>query len=555
MLIIFINFPLYSISFSDDEDPVRLASRITEQMTDEQALAQTFMLGWVGAEPSPVILDWIRERQIGGVKIFGWNTDDTRRLARTVGELQSHALDGPFGIPLLIATDQEGGIVRHVKGDTSETPGNMAIGASGRPIDAYWSGYYIGKEIALLGINMNFAPTVDLYTNPDSVLISTRSFGSDPVQAAILGSAFAKGQLDAGLIPTAKHFPGHGDTALDSHGVLPRINLSFEELMERELIPYKMMINEGIPAIMSAHLAFPNTEAGPVPASLSPWFLTEVLRKEMGFEGLIITDDLLMNGALIHARSLPQAAKMALLAGNDVIMISSTPALNDLVWTSLLDSMRNEPEFRDRVRDACRRILTMKLIHLRGEGSVPYIPDLDLVDAGIADPRGTEFFLGLAARSVTLINNSDALPLNSETAGRVLLAGNFSDFFTVGRRAFPTAITYWYSPLRPLTTLLNHARNVDTVIFCLFDRAGMRILNQLQMQLYHTDIKIIVLSVSSPALLDDLYRVDASLSVYSYAHESFIAGFSAMLGRIPASGRVPFPYSPERPPRQAVLGN
>ena len=540
--------PIFSLSFSDEGEPAWLARRITEQMTNEQALAQVFMLGWVGAEPSPIILDWIRERQIGGVKIFGWNTDDTRRLAQTVGELQTHALEGPFGIPLFIATDQEGGIVRHVKGDTSETPGNMAIGASGRPIDAYWAGYYIGKEIFLLGINMNFAPTVDLKTNLDSILISTRSFGSDPVQAAVMGAAFARGQRAAGLIPTAKHFPGHGDTALDSHGVLPRINVSFEELWERELLPYRFMIGEGIPAIMSAHLSFPNTEAGDVPASLSPWFLTDVLRNKMGFEGLIITDDLMMNGALIYARSLSQAARMALLAGNDVIMLSSTPALNDAVWTSMLTAMREEPEFRERVRDACRRVLTMKLNYLRGENKVPYLPDLGRIDAGIVDPEGRAFFLGLAARSVTVVNDRDVFPLSPETAGRVLLAGNFSDFFTVGRRAFPNALSYWYSPIRPVTSLLNLARNADTVIFCLSDRAGSRILQQLR----QLNVKIIVLSVTSPVFLDESSWVDGALAVYSFAEESFIAGFSAMIGRIPARGRLPFPLNQAR---QASIGN
>ncbi|MDR2370678.1 MAG: glycoside hydrolase family 3 protein, partial [Treponema sp.] len=186
-------FPLFSLSFSDPSSglsPAAHAAALTDAMSDEEALAQTFMFGWVGAEPSPLIIDWIRGRKIGGVKIFGWNTGDTRLLARTVGELQQASLAGPLGIPLLVATDQEGGLVRHVKGDTSETPGNMAIGASGYPRDAYLAGYYIGKELAALGINMNFAPAVDLYTNRDSVLIGPRAFGNDPVKTGILGAAF-----------------------------------------------------------------------------------------------------------------------------------------------------------------------------------------------------------------------------------------------------------------------------------------------------------------------------------------------------------------------------
>ena len=122
---------VYSLSFFDPGCPRELAAAIEAAMTDEQALAQIFMFGWVGAEPSPLIMDWIRQRNLGGVKIFGWNTDDTMLLARTVGELQRASLEGPFNIPLFIATDQEGGWIRHVRGKTSETPGNMAIGAAG----------------------------------------------------------------------------------------------------------------------------------------------------------------------------------------------------------------------------------------------------------------------------------------------------------------------------------------------------------------------------------------------------------------------------------------
>ena len=138
---VFLVTPLYSLSFHDSGTPQELAAAIETAMTDEQALAQVFMLGWVGEEPSPLIIEWIRQRNIGGVKIFGWNTSDTRRLARTVGELQQASLASPYNIPLLVATDQEGGWVRHVRGSTSETPGNMAIGASGYPRDSYLSGY------------------------------------------------------------------------------------------------------------------------------------------------------------------------------------------------------------------------------------------------------------------------------------------------------------------------------------------------------------------------------------------------------------------------------
>ncbi|MDR2793891.1 MAG: glycoside hydrolase family 3 protein [Treponema sp.] len=532
---------LFSLSFNDAGDPKKLAAAIVADMTDEQMLAQTFMLGWVGAEPSPLIMDWIKDKNLGGVKIFGWNTNDTIRLAVTVGELQKESLKGAYQIPLLVATDQEGGWIRHVKGATSETPGNMAIGASGYPQDSFWAGYYIGKELALLGINMNFAPTVDLYTNRNSVLIGPRAFGADPVTTGILGAAFMKGQLAMGIIPTAKHFPGHGDTDLDSHGILPKIEADIEMLWSRELVPYRMLVKEKLPAVMSGHLAFPNTQAGNIPASLSSWFLNDILREKIGFQGLIITDDLMMNGATMSAGSLSKAAKQAIVAGNDIIMLSKTPLLFDPVWTLLLSSMKDEPEFKARVQDAARRVLEVKLTYLRGEKAVPYIPDVEKVKKNLPDPEGAVFFLDLAARSVTVIKDAP-FPLLPKDAGNVLLTGQYLDFFKQGKAAYPAAKSYWYSEDFGINDFLSYARAADTIIFCLSDAAGLRFLRALE----PLKKKIIVFSVLTPVYLDGTPWVDGAIAVYSYANESFIAGFSVLIGRINAQGKLPFSLNEPR---------
>ncbi|MDR2923735.1 MAG: glycoside hydrolase family 3 protein [Treponema sp.] len=543
-LLILLTNHVFSLSFFDDGTPEELAAAMEKAMSDDDALAQVFMLGWVGAEPSPLIMDWIHDRNIGGVKIFGWNTGDTLRLARTVGALQEASLKGKYNIPLLVATDQEGGWIRHVKGNTSITPGNMAIGASGYPRDAYLAGYYIGKELALLGINMNFAPTVDLFTNRDSWLISTRAFGSDPVKVGIFGAAYMKGQQAAGIIPTAKHFPGHGDTQLDSHGVLPSINVTFETLWDRELVPYRMLVKEGIPAVMSGHLAFPIIEKNGAPASLSSWFLKDILRSKIGYRGLVITDDLMMNGATLWAGSVSRAAKQALLAGNDIILFSKTPNLFDPVWNLLSDSMKNDNEFRLRVRDAARRTLETKLRYLKGSQAVPFIPDIKKAENGLPDPEGSAFFLELAARSVTIVKPSPAregqrasvFPLKPENAGKVLLTGQYLDFFKVGRAAFPGAISYWYSEVFNIEELLTYARAADTVVFCLSDTEGLRILRQLE----PLKKRIIVLSVLNPVYLENIPWIDGAVAVYSDSFESLAAGFSAIIGRIPAEGRLPY---------------
>jgi beta-N-acetylhexosaminidase len=539
-LILFLfSHPLFSLSFNDAGAPAELAAAIETAMTDEQALAQVFMLGWVGEEPSPLIMDWIRQRNIGGVKIFGWNTANTRKLAETVGILQSASLNGAFNIPLLVATDQEGGWIRHIKGDTSETPGNMAIGASGYPRDAYLSGYYIGKELALLGVNMNFAPTVDLFTNRDSTLIGPRAFGSDPVKAGILGGAFVKGQLAAGIIPTAKHYPGHGDTDLDSHGTLPKIEIPFNTLWDRELVPYRMLAAEGLPAVMSGHLAFPLTQSGVVPASLSSWFLRDVLRDRIGFKGVVITDDLMMVGATSYTGSLARTAKQAIIAGNDIIMFSNTLLLYDPVWNLLISSMKEEKEFRQYVRASARRILELKLTYMRGNSKVPYIPDLKKVDKGIHDPEGAAYFLNLAARSVTIVKPVPAdsvFPLTNEKAGRVLLTGKFPEFISYGRAAFPNAAVYRFSASAESEDIMYYARNADTIIFCLSDSFDLGLLRSLQ----QLNKKVIVFSILSPAYLESVQWVTGAVAVYSYSPESFAAGFSAITGRIPAQGILPY---------------
>jgi beta-N-acetylhexosaminidase len=528
-------------------------------MTDDQALGQCFMLGWVGAEPSPEIMQWIRERQIGGVKIFGWNTANTTLLARTVGKLQEASLQGPYKIPLFVATDQEGGAVRHIKGDTSDTPGNMAIGASGYPEDAYLSGFYIGREMRILGVNMNFAPSIDLFTDHKSIIIGPRSFGEEPLKVGIMGTAFIRGLEANGVIATAKHFPGHGDTDIDSHGALPFIRVDFDTLWSRELVPFRMLTKEGVQTIMSGFLAFPKTKAGRTPASLSPWFLGNVLQGQIGFKGLLVTDDLMMNGATMGAGSVSNAAYQAILAGNDILMLSKTPFMNDSVWTRLEQAMRSDPSFRAKVREAAARILKTKLENLkvvdgsslgaqglnsRGVSPVPFVPDMAALPTGLPDPQAGPFFLDLAARSVTLLQNKGGLlPLDSAKVGKVMLAGrDYPQYFSSGKKAFPDAQNYWFSEERGVKDMLYFAQRADTIIFNVAGDNGpadLAMLAQLK-PLQKEGKRIIVFSVLGPPDESKIAWTDAVIATYSSSEESFIAGFSAILGRMPFMGVAPW---------------
>lgn len=427
------------LDFWSDVPNAELAYVIAKRMTDEELLSQMLMFGWAGAEPSALLNSWVRDRGLGSVKVFGWNTDNTTQVAKSITSLQQKAQSRRFKIPLFVATDQEGGWIRHVKGNTSITPGNLSIGAGGLPIDSYYSGYYICREVAVLGINLNFAPTVDLYTDQNSTIIGTRSFGEDPEKAGILGVAFASGSMNAGVIPTAKHFPGHGDTENDSHVFLPRINADFETIQKRELVPFKYLIDADVPAIMSGHLSFPNIRENGEPASLSPYFLGEVLRKQLGYKGLIITDDMMMNGDTLYAGSLSNAFRLAIEAGNDIVISSTTAQLNENLWTSNLQRMKDVPEFRAKVETAVRRILEIKMNYFKNTNPAPLYPDVNAIDAAIPDPDGGDFFVDQACRSITVYKKGE-LPYKPEEGKKVIIAGSEPSFFSEMRKYYKDTI-------------------------------------------------------------------------------------------------------------------
>lgn len=166
--------PLWSLDFWDEVPDEELAAELVAAMDDQELLGQVLLLGYQGSSPSREFLRLINYRKTGGVKIFGWNVKDLPSLARAVARMQQASQENRFRIPLLMVTDQEGGWVRHVRFGTSETPGNLALGATDLPQDAFLTGYYIGLELKALGINMNFAPTVDIYTNPEAHIIGPR---------------------------------------------------------------------------------------------------------------------------------------------------------------------------------------------------------------------------------------------------------------------------------------------------------------------------------------------------------------------------------------------
>lgn len=532
------------INFWSDYPNEELADALVSRMSDEELYAQILMFGWAGAEPSDLLNEWVLSRGLGSVKVFGWNTDNTTLVARSVKALQQKAQRRRLQIPLFVATDQEGGWIRHVKGNTSITPGNLSIGASGYPYDAYYSGYYINKEIAALGINMNFAPTIDLYTDKNSTIIGTRSFGESAERAGILGAAWAKGCLDAGVIPTAKHFPGHGDTQNDSHIYLPSINIDQETFEKRELLPFKLLIQSDVPAIMSGHLSFPQIRRNGEPASLSEYFLTEILRKKLGYKGLIITDDMMMNGATMYAGSVSRAFRMAVEAGNDIVISSSTAQLDEPLWTNAIALMKSDSNFREKVVNAARRVILSKLKYYKNQKPAPLYPDESAIDQFIPDKEGQKFFLDQACRSIT-VSRAKSLPFTREAAGKVLLCGSEPQFFKAGKERWPNAgefrfnyamgpnETQWAADNIPQT-----AQGYDTIIICVADKNSAAAAKSLE-GLARSGKKVVIFAIMSPVLVKDFDWADTILLGYSYSPYTLEALVGAAAGEFEAPGVEP----------------
>ncbi len=540
--VIFNLFSLNSLSFWDNLPNDELAKQITEQMTDSELLAQTFMFGWAGTEPPELLYQWV-SRGLGSVKVFGWNTDDIQLVAKSITNLQKSAQTGRFKIPLFVATDQEGGWIRHVKGDTSITPGNMAIGASGYPSDAWYSGYYICKEIKALGINMNFAPTVDLFTNHDSTIIGTRSFGENPENVGILGAAFAAGSSAAGVIPTVKHFPGHGDTSLDSHGHLPIIDVDFETFKNRELVPYIYLIKEKVPAVMSGHLAFPQIDSSGAPASLSKYFLTDLLRNQLGYKGLIITDDMMMVGATVYAGSMSNAFRLALEAGNDIILSSTTAKLNEALWTANLELMTENDDFRATVKNAAYRVIKAKLDYYKNGNPAPLYPDEKTLSNYIPDKEGEKFFLEQACRSITVMKKGD-LPLTQENTKKILFLGSLSSYFSAAKKRFSNSgefhYTYDCGPNETqwvLDNLPSVESSYDTIVICINNKNHVKIAEYFK----NKSKKVIILSTMSPTLVENLTWADSILLGYSWRCDySLKAMIGAIAGEFEPKGIRPY---------------
>jgi beta-glucosidase-like glycosyl hydrolase len=335
------------------------ARSICREMTLEQKIGQMIMVAVPGDRMNYKTEMIVKQYRPGGVILFGHNLSSFENNKKFIHDLQD-ASYSYAGIPLFVSVDQEGGRVVRIVSGVTQFPGAMAAGVSGDTDLAYRWGRILGAELCMTGVNMNLAPVLDVNNNPRNPVINTRSFGSDPGLVADLGAAYLEGVQESRCISVGKHFPGHGDTDKDSHLTLPVIRHGMERLRGIELVPFKQAIGAGVECIMTAHIAYPEILGAGEPATESKKFLTDMLRKEFRFDGLVITDDMEMH-AISRRQEMGDAAVRSVLAGADIILISSYEGNIPAIINAVKTAVREKRITEERINASAARIIETKI--------------------------------------------------------------------------------------------------------------------------------------------------------------------------------------------------
>ncbi|WP_408006638.1 glycoside hydrolase family 3 protein [Pseudalkalibacillus sp. A8] len=404
-------FPNAEITKWEDVDSVEDIDGFIDKMTTEEKVGQLLMPAIRDFDNAPVtemneeLEDLLDTYQPGGIILFHENVRSRTQVKQLNEDLQVKS-----EIPLIMSIDQEGGLVTRLS-YFPELSGNMALGATRNPDLAKETGRVLGTELKQLGIHIDFAPSIDINTNPYNPVIGVRSYGDDPSLVGEMGISFMNGLQEAGVMAVAKHFPGHGGLDMDSHYVLPVSEQSLDELKRTELSPFQKMIDEGVSGMMTAHITFPNIDQSEfisqkdglpikVPATLSPKIM-KLLREEMNFDGLVFTDSMEMKAIADHFGP-GEAAVQAVLAGVDVIVM---PGHLKVAYDALIEAVKEGRITAERLDKSAQRILQAKVKWVEEEINAP--------NSSITQ-KAMDLEKKVAEQSITLLENAgNTIPLSS----------------------------------------------------------------------------------------------------------------------------------------------
>jgi beta-N-acetylhexosaminidase len=487
----------------------------------------------------------------GGIIFFAWahNTHDPHQIADLSNGIQRAGLSHGTPVPLLISIDQEQGAVARIGSPGTLFGGAMALGADGSTADARTAARIVGTELAAMGINQNYSPVSDVNINPANPVIGVRSFGGDPQAVAALVAAQVRGAQSAGIAATAKHFPGHGDTGTDSHFSLPVITHTLEQWQRTDAPPFRAAIAAGIDSIMTAHILVPALDDSGDPATLSYPILTGVLRQQLGYDGVVVTDALDMAGVREKYGD-DRVPVLALKAGVDQLL---NPPLLDVSYRAVLDAVRSGELTEERIGTSLVRILGLKF--RKGLFHDPFV-----THAGVTRSVGTRSHYAAADRitdrGITLLaNRGRTLPLPRRAHRRVLVVGA-DPAAPSGTGGPPTAVlaralTALGHPAQALSTgtaptpaligqAVAAASGKDVVVVGTYNvTAASPEQIALVAALKATGVPVVQLAIRNPYDIAHLPPVDASLAAYGWTDVSMRAAARVIAGTAEPTGRLP----------------
>ncbi|QQE79193.1 beta-N-acetylhexosaminidase [Alicyclobacillus sp. SO9] len=516
-----------------------------------ELVGEIIIAGFEGTEVTHHAQRLIRRHQVKNIILFKRNVESAGQLAGLNAALQSIAKDSGHVGPLIICTDQENGIVRRVAPGLPGLPGNMAIGATGNVRNAYETGTLTAKQLLSVGVNMDLAPVLDVNNNPENPVIGVRSYGENPDLVADFGTAMIRGLQEWGVIACGKHFPGHGDTSVDSHLALPEIAHDRKRLQEVELKPFLKAMEFGVDVVMTAHIVFSSIEQEKIPATLSKAVLTDFLRSELKYEGVITTDCLEMN-AISETVGVAEGAVQALLAGADWLMISHRLDRQEAAIEAIVKSVLDGRVPETRLAEAANRVRNLRRnrvadVHHSGVENGPSVPAKGLLD------ESNELQRRLCAEAATVVVNSRGLvPLDhgevkvidlfiDSGVTRMSASDNTSSSqFVVSalQETFPKASLRVHNIAEGVTPSL--ARELANTSLIVAGISGRRNEDYLQFvnEIGRNGQPVVALALQSPYVLKDLSDVPTQVAIYEYTEWMVQAGINALVGR-GGTGQLP----------------
>ncbi|MEV3857090.1 glycoside hydrolase family 3 protein [Streptomyces sp. NPDC050095] len=507
--------------------------------------------------------EMIAKYKLGGIIYFAWahNVRDPHQIADLSNGIQTAGAQNPSRIPLLIATDQEHGIVDRVGKPATLFPGAMALGAGRSTSDAREAGRIAGAELRAIGIVQDYAPDADVNVNPANPVIGVRSFGADPQAVAKMVAAQVKGYQSSRIASTAKHFPGHGDTATDSHTGLPVITHTREQWEQLDRPSFEAAIAAGIDSIMTAHIVVPALDPAEDPATLSRPILTGILREQLGYDGVVITDSLGMEGVRTKYGD-ERVPVLALNAGVDQLL---NPPTLDVSWNAVLNAVRSGELTEERLDVSILRILRMKA--KLGLFKDPYV-----THRGVDRTVGTRAHLAaadrIAERTTTLLVNKDGLlPLSRRRHKNVLVLGanpaspSLSDgppttVIGAALTELGFAATVLPTGTAPTQAVIDQAvaaaKGKDAVLIGTYNVAAGSAQQKLVNALAATGVPVVTLSMRNPYDIAQLPSTGAHVAAYSWIDVELRAAVRVIAGRVDPRGKLPVPVQKADDPTQVL---